>query len=106
MPLVVLDRVSLAFGHLPLLDAVSLQVDEGERLCLLGRNGSGKSTLLRVVNGEFPPDAGTVWRQPGIATARLDQDAALSSDALVFDVVSEGLGELATLVTAYHRAAS
>jgi len=47
-----------------------------------------------------------VWRQPGIATARLDQDAALSSDALVFDVVSEGLGELATLVTAYHRAAS
>ena len=106
MPLVALDRVSLAFGHLPLLDAVTLQVDEGERVCLLGRNGSGKSTLLRVVNGELSPDAGTVWRQPGIGTARLDQDAALSSGDLVFDVVAEGLGELAALVSAYHHAAA
>ena len=106
MPLVVLDRVSLAFGHLPLLDGVTLQVEEGERLCLLGRNGSGKSTLLRLVNGELVPDAGTVWRQPGIRTARLDQDAALSSDHVVFDVVAEGLGELSSLVSAYHRAAS
>jgi len=106
MPLVALDRVSLAFGHLPLLDAITLQVDEGERVCLLGRNGSGKSTLLRVVNGEISPDAGTMWRQPGIATARLDQDAALASGDLVFDVVAGGLGELSALVSSYHHAAA
>jgi ATP-binding cassette subfamily F protein uup len=106
MPLVALDRVSLAFGHLPLLDAVTLQVDEGERVCLLGRNGSGKSTLLRVVNGEVSPDAGTTWRQPGMATARLDQDAVLASGDLVFDVVAEGLGELSALVSSYHHAAA
>ena len=106
MPLVALDRVSVAYGYLPLLDGVNLQVDEGERVCLLGRNGSGKSTLLRVVSGELPPDGGNVWRQPGTGVARLDQDAALSSDRLVFDVVAEGLGELSALVTAYHRAAA
>ena len=47
MPLVSLDRVSLAFGHLPLLDAIALQVDTRERVAIIGRNGTGKSTLLK-----------------------------------------------------------
>ncbi len=105
MPIVVLDRVTLAFGHLPLLDAVMLQVDTGERVCILGRNGTGKSTLLQVVAGELPPDAGTVWRQPGVRVARLVQDVPLSAHRPVFDVVADGLGDLAALVSAYHHAA-
>ena len=60
--LVTLDRVSLAFGHLPLLDDVSLAIDAGERIAVLGRNGEGKSTLLKVLSGEVLPDAGVVWR--------------------------------------------
>jgi ATP-binding cassette subfamily F protein uup len=105
MPLVALDRVSVAFGHLPLLDTVALQVDPGERVCLLGRNGSGKSTLLRVVAGELGPDSGAVWRQPSLRIARLEQDMPLSADRPVFDVVAEGITELSSLVTAYHHAA-
>jgi ATP-binding cassette subfamily F protein uup len=46
MPLVSLDRVSLAFGHLPLLEHATLQIDRGERVSVVGRNGAGKSTLL------------------------------------------------------------
>jgi ATP-binding cassette subfamily F protein uup len=47
-----LDKVSLAYGSRPLLDQVSLQLDEGERVGLVGRNGEGKSSLLRLVRHE------------------------------------------------------
>ena len=90
MPLVSLDRVSIAFGHLPLLDGVALQLDPRERVAVIGRNGTGKSTLLRIVNGDLQPDAGTAWRQPALKTARLDQDVPLNADRPVFDVVAEG----------------
>jgi len=90
VPLVSLDRVSIAFGHLPLLDGVALQLDPRERVAVIGRNGTGKSTLLRIVNGDLQPDAGTAWRQPALKTARLDQDVPLNADRPVFDVVAEG----------------
>ena len=72
---------------------------------MLGRNGSGKSTLLQILSGEQPPDAGTVWRQPNLRAARLDQDVPLAEHRPVFDVVAEGLGDLSDLVMAYHHAA-
>ena len=46
MPLLSLDRVSIAFGRNALLEDASLQIEAGERVCLIGRNGAGKSTLL------------------------------------------------------------
>ena len=90
MPLVSLDRVSVAFGHLPLLDEVALQIEPRERVAVIGRNGTGKSTLLKIISGELPPDSGTLWRQPGLRTARLEQDVPLSANRPVFDVVAEG----------------
>src|SRR5215510_14271108 len=90
MPLVALDRVSIAFGHLPLVDAASLQIEPRERVALIGRNGAGKSTLLKIISGEIPPDGGTVWRQPALRVVRLEQDVPLSADRSVFDVVAEG----------------
>ncbi len=105
MPLIALDRVSTAFGHVPLLDDAAVQVEAGERVAIIGRNGTGKSTLLRILSGELEPDAGTVWRAPDFRAARLVQDAALDSPASVFDVVASGLGDLSDLVTAYHHAA-
>jgi ATP-binding cassette subfamily F protein uup len=90
VPLVSLERISIAFGHLPLLDHASLQVEARERVAVLGRNGSGKSTLLRIISGELAPDTGTVWRQPALRVARLEQDVPLSASRSVFDVVAEG----------------
>jgi ATP-binding cassette subfamily F protein uup len=90
VPLVSLDRVSIAFGHLPLVDGASLQIEARERVALIGRNGTGKSTLLKMVAGEVEPDAGAVWRQPALRVARLEQDVPLSSSRPVFDVVAEG----------------
>jgi ATP-binding cassette subfamily F protein uup len=105
MPLVSLSQVSTAYGHLPLLDDASLQIEPGERVSIIGRNGTGKSTLLRILNGELVPDRGTVWRAPGITSARLDQEVPLFADRPVVDVVADGLGELGDLVRDYHHAA-
>ena len=105
MPLVSLDHVSHAYGHAPLLDDVSLQLEAGERVALIGRNGTGKSTLLRILSGELQPDTGSVWRAPAGQVARLEQDVPVATSATVFEVVVEGLGRLSALVAAYHRAA-
>src|SRR6185312_15143337 len=94
LPLVVLDRISIAYGHLPLLDGASLQIDARERVAVVGRNGAGKSTLMQIVSGETPPDSGSVWREPAVRIARLAQDVPLSTHRTVFDVVSEGARHL------------
>jgi ATP-binding cassette subfamily F protein uup len=90
VPLVSLDAVTIAYGHLPLLDRSVLRIEPRERIAIIGRNGSGKSTLLRILGGAALPDSGTVWRQPGVRVARLDQDVPLSDSRPVFDVVAEG----------------
>ena len=94
MPLATLDRVSIAYGHVPLLDQASLQIEPGERVCVIGRNGAGKSTLLRLISGDETPQGGTVWRAAGLRVGRLAQDAPLDSDGLVFDAVAEGLAQV------------
>jgi ATP-binding cassette subfamily F protein uup len=91
LPLLTLDSVSLAFGHLPLFENANLRIDPGERVCLIGRNGSGKSTLLKVVTGELAPDGGTVWRMPGLRVSRLDQDVPGAAERTVFEEVAAGL---------------
>ena len=108
--MITLDAVSVAFGHLPLLDRVSLSIEPGERIAVLGRNGEGKSTLLKVLSGDVLPDRGTIWRAPDTRVARLDQDAgsldAAPDGQTVFEAVAAGLGELRDLVNAYHHTAA
>src|SRR6187431_2720624 len=94
MPLVSLDHIRMAYGHLPLLDDASLLIEAGERVCVIGRNGTGKSTLLRIIGGDVVADAGTVWRQPGLRIARLEQDVPLSTERRVGEVVADGFNEL------------
>jgi ATP-binding cassette subfamily F protein uup len=105
MPILTLDDISLAFGHLPLLDRASLRIEAGERIALIGRNGSGKSSLLRILSGEGAADGGATWRAPGLRVARLDQDVPASGDRTAFDEVADGLTELGALVAEYHHAA-
>jgi ATP-binding cassette subfamily F protein uup len=96
MPLVALDRVFVAFGHLPLLNEIAFQVEAGERLAVIGRNGTGKSTLLQILSGDLQPDSGVILKQPGVRVARLVQDVPLSTDRTVAEVVGDGLGPLDT----------
>jgi ATP-binding cassette subfamily F protein uup len=103
MPLLRMNRVSLAFGHRPLLDNVELEVFSGERVCLLGRNGEGKSSLLRLIGGETVADDGEVWLRPGMRIASLAQEIDLETAGIVFDVVAGGVPELGSLVSEYHH---
>jgi len=105
MPLLKLDKLSLAYGHHALLDAVDFEIERGERVCLLGRNGAGKSSLLRVISGRQAPDDGSVWLQPELRVACLEQEAGTGFAGNVFDTVAAGLPEQGRLISAYHRAA-
>ena len=91
VPLLTLDHINHAYGHLPLLEDVSLQLDARERVSVIGRNGAGKSTLLQIISGDLEPDSGTVWRQPALKVARLVQDVPLTSTKTVNEIVAEGL---------------
>jgi ATP-binding cassette subfamily F protein uup len=91
MSLVSLLDVSLSFGGPPLLDRVNLQIDRGERVCLVGRNGAGKSTLMKVIAGELKPDVGQVFRAPGAVFSVLRQEVPAGLAGTVRSVV-EGEG--------------
>ena len=95
MPLVTLDKVTMAYGHLPLLHEASLRIESRERVCVIGRNGTGKSTLLQIVSGSLAPQSGTVWHEPGLRIGRLAQDALVADDRRAFDVVAEGITDTA-----------
>ena len=103
MPLLAFDRVSISFGRQPLLEPASLLLEAGERVCLIGRNGAGKSTLLKIVEGQVEPDAGEIWRQPGLSIARLSQELLFDDAASVFDVVAAGLADVGRLLAEYHH---
>ena len=104
MPLIQLSQVSLAFGHVPLLDHVDLVVEPGERIGLIGRNGSGKSSLLRIIEGNAAADDGKVWRAPQLKLASVSQEPAFRPGQSVFEAVAEGLGEGTKLLIDYHAA--
>src|SRR5271169_1879527 len=93
MPLVQLSRVSLAYGHVPLLDGIDLVIEPNQRIGLIGRNGSGKSSLLRVISGDALADDGKVWLEPGLKLASVAQEPAFQSARTVFEAVAEGLGQ-------------
>jgi len=103
MALIKFDDVSLAFGHVALLDKVTLQIDPGERVCLLGRNGTGKSTLMQVLRGAVSPDDGSVWRQQNVRIAWLAQEVPADQAQSVFDVITAGLEGVGALLAEYHH---
>ncbi len=90
--LVNVERASLALGTTVVLDAVSLGINPGDRVGVVGRNGGGKTTLLRVLAGQQPVDSGRVSRTGGVTAAVLSQHDTLDPDATVRQVV---LGDLA-----------
>lgn len=104
MPLLSLDKVSLAYGHVPLLLKVDFQIEPGERVSLIGRNGTGKSTLFKVITGVALPDDGVVWRSDTLRISHLEQDVPSNIPQTVFDVVADGLGEIGKIIAAYHHA--
>ena len=90
-PLLQLTDISLTFGGDPVFAGLSLTVQPGDRLALVGRNGSGKSTLLKVMAGLVEPDAGARALPPGVRVGYMEQDPDLSGFATLGDYAAAGL---------------
>ena len=103
MVLVRLQQVELAFGDHVLLDKVDLDIQSGERLCVVGRNGEGKSTLLKIINREITPDDGVIQYRDTLRVAALQQELPKSVDESVYDVVADGIGDLGAVLARYHE---
>jgi len=99
-----LRKLSFGIGGPLLLDGVELDIQPGERICLVGRNGAGKSTLLKLIDGTLQADEGQVVIAPGVRVARLRQEVPEQADGTVFEQVAAGLGDAGRLLADYHRA--
>ena len=90
--LVSVENVSKSFGLKTLLDGVSLGVQTGDRIGVVGLNGGGKSTLLKVLTGQEQPDEGRVSQMNDIRVTMVTQEANLNPEDTVADVVLKPLG--------------
>ncbi|MBM1219109.1 ATP-binding cassette domain-containing protein [Ponticoccus sp. SC2-23] len=90
-PLLQLTDISLTFGGDPVFDDLSLAVQSGERIALVGRNGSGKSTLMKVMAGLVEPDRGTRVVSPGTGVGYMEQDPDMSGSVTLGDFAARDL---------------
>jgi len=104
MSLISIQNLELGIGGpYPLLERVDLDIEPGERVCIVGRNGAGKSTLLKLLAREIEPDEGRVKVQEGAVVTRLPQEVPAGTRGTVFDVVAESLGDMGHLLARYHH---
>lgn len=91
-PILKLTDIHLSFGGAPLLNGVDMQVEPGERICLVGRNGSGKSTLMKIAAGLAEPQSGEVFRHPSSTVRYLNQAPDFDGYSTVEAYAAAGLG--------------
>jgi len=103
MALLTLRNINLGFGGPNLFDALNLQIEPGERLCLLGRNGEGKSTLMKLIGGMLKADEGNIEQQQSLKISYLTQDVPDDIQGTVYDVVSSGLEGVGEILKEYHH---
>ncbi|MBX5146143.1 ABC-F family ATP-binding cassette domain-containing protein [Rhizobium lentis] len=91
-PILKLDDIYLSFGGAPLLAGAALQVEPGDKICLVGRNGSGKSTLLKIAAGLVEAQSGEVFRHPSSTVRYLEQAPDFAGFNTVQAYAEAGLG--------------
>lgn len=92
-PLLQLSDLSLTFGGNPLFEGITLTVQPGDRLALVGRNGSGKSTLMKVMAGSVEADRGLRVVSPGVTVGYMEQDPDMSGFATLGDYAASRIPE-------------
>ncbi|WP_241676319.1 ATP-binding cassette domain-containing protein [Bremerella volcania] len=81
---------------------MSFVLEPGQRVCLMGRNGAGKSTLLKILAGEVIPDDGEIALSTGLTRAQMAQTVPTDDRGTIYDVVADGVGDLAEILREYH----
>ncbi|MEO9863205.1 MAG: ATP-binding cassette domain-containing protein [Yoonia sp.] len=90
-PLLQMSDIALTFGGDPVFEDLSLVVQPGDRVALVGRNGSGKSTLMKVMAGLVEADSGTRVAAPGVSVGYMEQDPTMEGFATLGDYAASGL---------------
>ena len=103
MTILAVENASFAVGHVPLLDKTSFQLNQGEKIGLIGRNGAGKSSFLKILAGVQKLDDGQLIIQNGLKIVYVPQESVFDDETSVFEVVSEGLGSLRDVLRQYHH---
>ena len=79
------NKIERSFAGEVLFDNINLQVDERDRIALVGKNGAGKSTLLKILVGEEEPTSGEIYKKKDISLSYLAQDSRFESDNTIYD---------------------
>ena len=79
------NKIERSFAGEVLFDNINLQVDERDRIALVGKNGSGKSTLLKILVGEEEPTSGEINKKKDISLSYLAQDSRFESENTIYD---------------------
>jgi ATP-binding cassette subfamily F protein uup len=98
-----LEHVSKTLKDEPLFEHVSLGLESGERVGLIGRNGTGKSTFLRLLGGTLEPDTGTIARSRDMEVGMLGQQVSWEGAATVTQYLYQGDGRRLSLLREYQR---
>ncbi len=85
--------ISKSYSEKPLLNDVSLYINEGDRIGIVGINGTGKSTLLKIIAGVETPDAGAVSKAAGLRVGYLPQNPVFKENVTVLEQAFEGVSE-------------
>ncbi|MDQ7049241.1 MAG: ATP-binding cassette domain-containing protein [Enterobacterales bacterium] len=97
------DHLSLSYGPQVLLDNTSFVIEQGQKVCLIGRNGTGKSTLLKMINGEVMADDGIINRSNQVTVAFLNQALPEKNQLTIRQYVASGLSHVIEAVEAYQK---
>lgn len=79
-----IHNAAFSYGDDSILKNIDLQINENDRIGLIGRNGAGKTTLLKLIMGELVPDSGEITQKQGLATGYLRQNEGLNSGGTVY----------------------
>ncbi len=104
MNILSLENISKNYGVKPLFENVTLGLEAGEKIGIIGANGSGKTTLLRVIAGEETPDTGRVIRVDGKILAYLSQNPPFDENATVLETIFAASGGVMKLIRDYEAA--
>lgn len=103
MNLLSISQVSKTYDLKPVLQGITLAVDSGERVGIIGSNGAGKSTLFKLISGEISADEGSVSLRRGITLALLPQEPHLDGEATVNSTIAASMVEVQEVVTQFQQ---
>ena len=102
MTLISASEVSVRYNERTVLDNITLGIQDGDRIGLVGRNGCGKTTFLKILAGLQQPDSGEVDRRRDLVASYLPQDFMLDATKNVHDNVRDGAQHVFKLIAEFE----